>query len=99
MAIEISPDQINEYIAQSILSSAVGKSLKIAIDEEVKRLGQSYDNPYKRHVEAEVIRLIKELIETEFKEQIRQAIREKITDEFLNEILYSLWDKFLEKRY
>lgn len=99
MDLNISPDDINQYLANTIIQSAIGTTLKATIEEQVKTMGRSYDNPYKKHVEAEIIRLTRELIEAEFQEQIKEQIRQKLTDEFIESVINALWDKFYEKRF
>lgn len=99
MNIEISSAAINEYLAKAILDSAIGTSLKAAIDAETSRITGNYDNPYKRAIEAEILKLVREVFEQEFAEKVREEIRQKISEKFVSELLGTLWDKFLEKRF
>ena len=99
MPIDVSPDLINQMVAEAIAKSAIGSSLQAAIDEQIKVLARSYDNPFKQHIQSQIIEIIKEMMETEFKEQMREIVRQKITNEFIDEVMNSLWDKFLERRF
>ncbi len=97
MSIEISPDQINEYISKALLDSAVGEALKTVIDKKVKELGLSYNNPFEPIVQQYILQAAKELIESQFKEAIAKKVQESLTDEVMARLVDAAWGAIIDK--
>lgn len=43
--VDITPEEINRAVADAVIRSAIGESLRAAIEGEAKKLTQSYGNP------------------------------------------------------
>ena len=43
--VNIDPEQINKMVADAVLESALGDAVKKVINEQVKKLSSSYNNP------------------------------------------------------
>lgn len=95
--VNVDAKDINREITQAVAKSAIGKELKRVIDEEVKRLSTSYDNPIKPVVRGEILTIIRELLQKQYLSQIREFVRDKMTDKFLEDLLGKLWEKFIER--
>jgi hypothetical protein len=86
--LKIDPEAVNRYIAEQITESAIGESLKKAIDEQVKTISRSYDNPLRVLVASELQRLAREYLqEPEVQAQLRAVIESKMTPKVLEEIV------------
>jgi len=95
--IQISPEQINEYLVKTILESSIGTAIKKIIDDEVAKLSRAYDNPLQKVVEVEMARQIQVMIQTDYTELLKQKIREHLTEEALSNISSAAWDTLYEK--
>lgn len=81
----IDPDAINRFVSEKIIESSIGDALRTTIDNEVKKLSSSYDNPMKNVVTMKLQEVAREYLETpEVKERLRKVVEEKLTDDVLN---------------
>lgn len=102
LEIKVDPKQINEYVAQQIIESALGERLHETVKEALKQLGSYGNDPLKSAVQDEVNKQIRELVRTEFAETIAAAVREKLTDEFISNLVQNFVEKLIaqvDKRY
>jgi hypothetical protein len=83
---------INREITEAIAKSAIGDQLKKQIEEEVKRLSNSWDNPLKGVVEKHVRDICVDLMTTKYKEHIRKLVETQLTDEMIEKIVTKLWE-------
>ncbi len=95
--IEINPEDINKQIVEAVAKSAIGDSLTQIINEEVKKLSTSYQNPFtnivSQHIKDLANKIIRENYRDQIEEQLKKILAEKITDEFID----TLWDKLFDK--
>lgn len=89
--VDLSAEQINNQIVEAIAKSAIGVELKRAIDEEVKNLSQSYNNPFKNIITGIIRKEVERIIRDEYTEQIHALVKERVTADFSTEMLDSLW--------
>ena len=90
MELKIEPEAVNKLVADAVLNSAIGESVKKAIEKEVANLTRSYDNPLesviRNHV-AEIARTVLREEHGEFiKERIKEALAAKLSDEFIDSV-------------
>lgn len=95
--IELTPEQINTTICEAIAKSAIGDQLQIVINEEVKKLSKSYDNPFKQIVQGHINAAIQEIVKEQYADQIKDLVREKVTYGFTEELFTKLWESFANK--
>lgn len=89
--LQIDPEAINRYMAERIAESALGEALKKAIDQQVKEVSSSYNNPLKHVVALELQNLARQYLQTpEVQARLRAVIVEKMTDNVLEEIVSNL---------
>lgn len=92
--IKIDPESINRYVAEKIAESALGETLKKAIDEQITAISKSYDNPMKPAVNAALQNACREYLDTpEIKARLRKAVEDKLTDELISTLIDQLGRK------
>lgn len=100
--INIEPDQINKFVADSIIQSTLGVQLQKIIKDKVDEYSRQWDNPLKKAVEYEIERVIAIVLRDEYGDQIRSHIKDllakMITDEFCNNLLNDSIMKFIDRR-
>lgn len=88
---QLTPDQINEFVAKAVLDSQLGDAVKASVQRVMADLQKSYNNPFdeviKRHViqliDAEVMKTYAPLLEA----GIKQALQDKMTNDFINSVI------------
>jgi hypothetical protein len=88
--INIDPQAVNQLVADAVLKSAVGETLKVAVDNALKGL-MAYNSPIEAEVKRHVAQMVREILEKEhaepIKERIRVAVAGAITDEMMDKII------------
>lgn len=96
--VELSAEQINSQICEVIAKSAIGEELQKTIDTEVKKLSQSYNNPFKNIVANHINNAVQEIVKEQYADQIKEMVKEKVTEKFTEELFTKLWESF-QSRY
>jgi hypothetical protein len=91
--ISLDADGIQRYIADAIIASSIGKEVKRAIDEQVKKLGYSYENAVSKAVSEAVKSYVIRLVDTEYKEQLREAVRAQLNETVINKLVSTVIDR------
>lgn len=89
--VDLSAEQINNQITEAIAKSAIGVELKRAIDEQVKAMSQSFNNPFKNIITGMIRNEIERIVKEDYTEQIHALVKEKVTADFSTEMLNTLW--------
>jgi glutamyl-tRNA reductase len=84
---------IQQYIADAIIASSIGAEVKRAIDEQVKKLGYSYENAVSKAVADAVKTYVIRLVDTEYKEQLREAVKKQLNEEVINKVVSAVIDR------
>lgn len=87
LSISVNPLQINEYIAEKIIDSALGERLKETVEEALKGLSRYGNDPLKGAIQAEINKHILELVRTEYAPQINAAVKEAMTPEYVRDLV------------
>lgn len=88
VALAIDPETINRYVAERIVESSIGETLKKAIDEEIQKFARGYDNPMKGIVQSEAAKIAREYLETEeIQAIIKAGVVERMTPEVIEAII------------
>jgi citrate lyase gamma subunit len=95
--VDIKPEDVNKAVAEAILNSSIGEQLRKAINEEVAKIGRSYENPFAPIIRQLIAAEVRNLIDTQYREQIRAVVTEKVTEEFTNELLGRMWDVYVRE--
>ena len=96
--ISLSAEEINKYVSDQIIKSALGENLKNSIDKAIKELTSSYDNPIKPLIKAHIIEYAKAwLAKDENKEIVNNAIAKYFSAEIIDNIICYGLKVFSEK--
>ncbi len=93
MDINVTPEQINKFIADKILQSSLGNTLEQRIKEVVSKLSQSWDNPYDQVIKSHINESIKQVIEENYSSFIKEEVKNRLTDEMLQKYVNNAWHK------
>lgn len=96
--VNLDPEQINKAVADAIIRSAIGKELNRAIEDEVKRLSVSYQNPIVPIVRQHIEGAIQSIIREKYLEQIQTVVAGRVTEKFTADLLDKLWEAFVKER-
>jgi len=95
--VDLSPEQINQQIADAIAKSAIGVELEKIIREEVSKLGNSFNNPIRKVIERMICDSIIEVLNRDHAQTVAQFVKEQITQEIMEDLLKAAWDAFRRK--
>ena len=90
--VDLSAEQINTHIASAIADSAIGVELKRAIEAEVTKLSQSFNNPFQSIISNHIRREVERIGSEDYSEEIKAVVKEKVTADFTTEMMESLWN-------
>lgn len=99
---QLTPEQVNDFIANAVLESQLGVAVKESVDRAVRDLSRGYDNPFDK-----VIRqFVENLISSELREnylpriadEVKQTMENYVTDEIVQKIVEAGMEK-LRSRY
>ena len=89
--VNIDPDQINKMVADAVLESALGDAVKNVIDEQVKKLSSSYNNPLDSVVQRHIADMVRATLTAEYTDELRErvhkAVADKMTDDFVSKVI------------
>ena len=93
--VNIDAEAINKQITEAVAKSAIGKQIKRVVDEEVKKLSTSWQNPLSRVVGIEIEKMLRQLIQEEYMGKIKEWVSKQMSDEFVKNILGKMWKVYL----
>lgn len=88
MELKLLPEDIDKFIRESVLKSALGKNIENVINKAVSDAIDRYDSPIKQLVNEVIKEIIKDhLSKEENTKMINEAIVRKITPKAIDDIL------------
>lgn len=88
MELKLIPEDIDKFIKDAVLKSALGKNIEATIDKAVSDAINSYNSPIKQLVNEVIRELVKEqLTKPEYQQQMTNAIVNRITPKAIDDIL------------
>ena len=88
MELKLLPEDIDKFIREAVLKSALGKNIESTINKAVDDSINSYNSPVKQLVNEVIRELIKvQLDKPEYKQLITDAIVKRITPTTIDDIL------------
>jgi len=94
MELNIDGKQVEQYIANAVLESALGEIIRTAIEDELKHTKAIEDGA------KELVRqIIWELVRDGYKDQIEAIVRERLTDEVVGQAAsaaLNVWTRHIE---
>ena len=97
MELKIDAEAINKMVAEEVLKSAIGESLKRAIEKEIEKLGSHYNNPLETVVRQYVTAKARDVLEKEHGEAIREKLSEYLAAFLSQEFVNRVCEKALER--
>jgi pantothenate kinase-related protein Tda10 len=94
---ELTPEQVNSFIANAILESQIGAVVKAAVDRSVAKLSQSYDNPFDQVIKNEVASLIQKEVAEKYRPQLEASIKAAIEKHMTNEVIQNIINAAIDK--
>lgn len=96
MNIEINPEEVNKFIAESMLKSSIGEVLNARIKDVIEKLSKSWDNPFDATINKFVYDSIKATLEEKYKDYLREEITKRLSTEMVDKYIANAWKKCFE---
>ena len=96
--VELNGDDVNRAIADAIVKSVLGDTIVKMTNEYVKGLSNSWDNPVKKIIEAEVQSVVRRLV-LERAPEITEEVRKQVSAEMVDKIVAAAIMKFEKAIY
>lgn len=100
---QLTPEQINSFIADAVLESQIGEAVKASVARTVIELTKTYNNPFDEVVKKHVVQLIdKEVMATYLpmlEESIKTALAKYMSDEIVGNIVETAISKLRVRTY
>lgn len=94
--VSFDPQKINEFIANAILQSHMGKAMDDRVNEFVNKMSSSYDNPLDPIIKRYITEAIETLVKEKYKNFIEDQIKSKITEEKVSKIVDTIWKRLAD---
>ena len=99
--VKIDPEEINRYMADQILQSAIGEKMKEVVARKIADLASpSYygkESPLEAVVSDFIRNHLHSIIRDEYGDKVRAMISEKLTDEFVASTMDQAWAAFVTR--
>jgi uncharacterized membrane-anchored protein YjiN (DUF445 family) len=94
---QLTPEQINEFIAKAVLESQIGNAVKESVARVMSQLQSSYNNPFDQVIKHHVSAIIETQLRETYKEQIQAKVQEGLakamTEEFVQRLVQATLDR------
>ena len=94
---ELTPEQVNSFIANAILESQIGAVVKEAVDRSITDLSRSYNNPFDQVIKNEVASLIQKEVAEQYRPQLEAGIKAAIAKHMTDEVVSKIINAAIEK--
>lgn len=99
MDIKIEPEQIDQFVREAVIKSAIGK----AISDGITKTLSGYNNPIEEQVRNFVAQIARQIIEAEHRPAVEEAVRkvliEKVTGDLVGNIASKICEKLTSNSY
>lgn len=90
--LDIDPEDINKHVVQAIVDSSIGVQIKRVIEDKIKELDSSWNNPIKLVVEQQIREIAYDVLIKDYREVMEDMIRKQITDEVVSNLMTKAWE-------
>lgn len=94
---QLTPEQINDFLAKAILESQIGDVVKGAVERSVADLSKSYNNPFDAVIKREIERIIAAQVQSTYKPilegGIQSAMAKCLTEDVITNIINAATEK------
>lgn len=98
----LTPEQINQFLADAVLKSQIGKAVEDAVARSIGSLTKTYDNPFDHVIKNHIHSIIEKEIVTKYapllQEKVEKAIANFMTEEYTQKVIEAGLEK-LKARY
>jgi len=99
VGIQIDPEQINKYVSDAIIGSAIGNQVKKAIESALT--SYSFSSSIQKTIDAAVSQIIYDTVRKDHSELVRDKVKEamatKVTDDFIEKITDAAFKEWLSR--
>lgn len=100
---QLTGEQINEFLSKAILESQIGDVVKAAVQRTVGELQKSYNNPFDSVIRSAVDDLIRKEVESTYRPVleagIKAAMATYMTDNVVQNIIKTATEKLSRSNY
>lgn len=100
---QLTPEQINEFIANAVLESQLGEAVKASVARVMDDMRRSFSNPFDEVIKRHVAKVVEELVSTQYRtvleEGIKTRLAEAMTDEVFEKIIEAAIERFKRNSY
>lgn len=97
MDFQLDADQVNQFLSTAILNSRIGEVVTAAIDEQIKELSRSYNNPFQAVIRQEIDRLIRDVLQAEHAAYLRAQVQAHLTEAAIDKVLTAAFQNILDR--
>lgn len=94
---QLTPEQVNEFIAKAVLESQIGQVVKESVTRSIQELNKSYQNPFDAVIRRQVEALIDAEVQTHYKPILEASIKEAMARYMTSEIVEKIIEAGMEK--
>ena len=97
LSVKIDPEEVERYVADAVLKSAIGPLVEKVINDALKSLGSGYHNPLEKAITDHVQKIVLDVVTEEYGDKIRATIREHVTDAVVDDLVHKGWKAWFAK--
>lgn len=94
---QLTPEQINDFLAKSVLESQIGAAVQASVKRAVESLSKTYNNPFDAVIRAAVVDLIRNEVNTTHRALLEATVKEKLQEALPQEVVSKLVEAAFEK--
>lgn len=94
---ELTGEQINEFLSKAILESQLGEAVKKAIERNLEDLQKRWDNPFDAVVKSHINQILDKEIMVNFRPALEKRIKESVAQNLTDELIENIFKAGLEK--
>ena len=94
---QLTPEQINEFVAKAVLESQIGNAVKESVARVMSQLQSSYNNPFDQVIRQHVSAIIETQLRETYKEQIQAKVQEGLANVMTEEFVQRLVEAALNR--
>lgn len=94
---QLTPEQINEFIAKAVLESQIGEAVKASVARAMEDLRKSYNNPFDEVIKRHIVQMIDAEVLTVYKPMLEAGIKEAMARHMTDEVVTKIIDAAMER--
>lgn len=85
--LQVSPDEINKYVAEQVLKSALGKTLEDETNKIISKLKDPFTGFLRGLIEEHLLCILRNMLaQGEINERLKDLVKNELTDEIVLEL-------------